>query len=188
MKRLVIDCETSGLEPMRHQILTIGMVFADVTPKKLDVLDERHLFVKHDKYRISKKAMEINKINLEKHHQVAVFPKVVCKKIHSFIGTNSLFSTPILGHNVHFDIGFLNALFNNTESDYPFCSIKEDTRYLWEDLKRKRIVNPFLNSKLGTLANHFNIDYGDAHDALVDCHITAKVYQKILGLNGNANE
>ena len=182
MKKLVIDTETSGLRPFHHQILTVGMVLADITPKRVKVLDERHLFVKHEEYQLSKTAMRINGIDLEEHHQIGVFPKIACKRIDNFLLEHDLFDTPTLGHNVHFDINFLNAMFEEEKKKYPFCCQKEDTRYIWEGLKRKGLINPVKNAKLGTLAEHFDIDYSDAHDALADCYITAKVYQKLLPL------
>jgi DNA polymerase III epsilon subunit-like protein len=183
MKRVVIDCETTGLWPNHHQILTLGMVFADITPNKITVHDERHFLIRHEEYNISKTAMRINKINLEEHHLNAIVPKLFCKRFDEFMLDNELFDIPILGHNVHFDINFLNAFFLKENHTINLCPNKDDTRYIWQRLKRKGIINPNLNGRLQTIANFFNIDYSGAHDALCDCHITAKVYQKLLPLS-----
>lgn len=183
MKRLVIDSETGGLWPSKHSLLTIGMLLIDVKQNKLNFLDNEHIFIKHSEYSVSKTAMRINKIDLFEHHKKGVFPSVACKKINSFLDKHLLYNVPVVGHNVSFDIGFINSLFNSECFDYPFHKEKEDTMHLWNQLKKKGVVSPFYNSKLGTIAKHFEIDYSKAHDALADCHITAKVYHKILSMN-----
>ena len=182
MKRLVIDTETSGLRPDSHQVLTIGMSLIDVSPSKLRFVDERHLFVKHEEYNLSKTAMRINGININKHHKIGIFPKKACKQVNQFLDIHSLSEVPIVGHCVHFDKNFLKVMFENEGKELPFHHEKEDTRYIWEGLKRKGLINPYKNAKLGTIAEHFGIDYSKAHDALADCKITAKCYHKMLPL------
>ncbi|MAG40143.1 hypothetical protein CMI41_04210 [Candidatus Pacearchaeota archaeon] len=182
MKRLVIDTETSGLHPDQHQVLTIGMSLIDVSPSKLQFVDDRHLFVKHDEYNLSKTAMKINRININEHHKQGMLPKVACKKVNQFLDVHSLTAIPILGHCVHFDKNFLRVMFEDEGLELPFSEEKEDTRYIWERLKKRGLVNPFKNAKLGTIAEHFGVDYSKAHNALDDCKITAKVYHKMLPL------
>lgn len=180
MKRLVIDVETTGLQTYVHQVLTVGMVLIDVTPFDLQFVDEAHLYVKYDEYTVSHMAMAINKINLKEHHKIGISSSKACDKMHEFVDKNILYETPVLGHNVNFDIRFLNALFDGERMKYPFCDRKEDTRYMWQDFKKQGLVSPFVNAKLGTIASHFDIDYSKAHDALGDCKITAEVYQRLL--------
>ena len=43
----------------------------------------------------------------------------------------------------------------------------------------RNILKGLPNYKLGTLANHFNIDYSGAHRSLRDCEITLDVYNNI---------
>ena len=180
MKRLVIDTETTGLRPDSHQVLTIGMSLINVTPSKLKFVDDRHLFVKHDEYNLSKTAMRITGININDHHKIGIFPKKACKRVNQFLDLHSLNDIPIVGHCVHFDQNFLRVMFEDEGLELPFSKQKEDTRYIWENLKRQGLINPFKNAKLGTIAEHFGIDYSQAHDALADCKITAKVYHKML--------
>lgn len=183
MKRLFIDTETTGLSPTKHQVLTLGMVIAQIKDNKINLLDEKHLFIKHKKYNINPFAMRVNKINILEHNKIGLTPKSACKKINSFLENNSLFNTPIVGHNVSFDINFLNSLFSTECLDYPFHIQKEDTRLMWNNLKKQGLINPLYNSKLKTIAEHFQIDYSKAHNALSDCHITAQVYHRLMNLN-----
>lgn len=182
MKRLVIDTETGGLRPREHSLLTIGMVLVDFTPKRIEFIDEKHIFLKHEVYHVGRTAMRINGINLEEHHAKGVLPKFAFKEMDAFMGTHDLFNTMILGHNVHFDINFLKVFFDSLGEDFLFSKDKEDTRYMWERLRRQGLVHPFKDAKLGTIANHFGIDYSGAHDAINDCKITAQVYRGMLGM------
>jgi len=180
MERLVIDTETGGLRPYEHSLLTVGMVFVDVTPNKVSFLDEKHILIKHDEYNVGKTALRINGINLIEHDKTAIYPDKAIGEINAFVKKHWLHETPILGHNVHFDVSFLNAMCEQWRQKYPFCRTRDDTRYIWEGLKREGLVNPFKNSKLGTLAEHFGVDYSGAHDALADCKITAKCFHEMM--------
>ena len=75
------------------------------------------------------------------------------------VDKNILYDTPVLGHNIGFDIRFLNAMFDIDKKRYPFCSQKEDTMYIWRKFKKDGLISPFSNAKLGTIANYFDIDY-----------------------------
>ena len=60
----------------------------------------------------------------------------------------------------------------------------EDTMWMWRNLQKNNLV-PCGRSNLQTVANHFQIDYSKAHDALADCHITAKVYHELINITHN---
>ena len=181
MKRLVIDIETTGLSPKFHKTLTVGLLLIDVEIDFLDILDSNHIFIKHKNYNSSKEAMAVNKINLKKHELHAVLPKKACNQINRFIEKNVLHEIPLVGHNITFDKGFLNALFNQGETFHKFYHKHEDTMWMWRSLQRKNLV-PYKGSNLQNVANHLGIDYTKAHNALADCEITAKVYHKLLSL------
>ena len=180
MRRLVIDTETTGLSPNIHKTLTVGMLLIDVEQDFLDILDSSHLLIKHDEWVIDPAALKVNKINIEEHSKRAIYPNLACKQINNFIETNELANTPLLGHNVSFDRGFLRELFHQGKSIPKFHPSQIDTMHLWNDLKRKGQIPWNTRSNLQTLADYFKIDYAGAHDALADCHITARVYQNLL--------
>jgi len=181
MKRLVIDTETTGLSPRLHKTLTIGLLLIDVEKNFLNSLDSNHIFVKHYNYNPTKKAMTINKINLEKHNLHAIPPKKACNQINRFIEKNVLDKIPLVGHNITFDKRFLNALFNQGETSHKFYHKHEDTMWMWRNLQRKNLV-PYGKGTLQNVANFFKINYTKAHDAIADCKITAQVYHKLLGI------
>ncbi len=179
MKRLVIDTETTGLSPRFNKTLTVGLLLIDVEKTHLNILDENHIFIKHDSYNSSKAAMSVNKINLIQHNQIAIPPCKACNQINTFIEKNTLHEVPLIGHNIIFDKGFLNALFDQGDALSKFHHEHEDTMWIRRNLQKENKV-PIGRSNLGTVANHFGIDYEKAHDALADCKITAQIYHEMM--------
>ena len=182
MKRLVIDTETTGLSPRFNKTLTVGMLLVDVEENYLDILDKNHIFIKHDRYNANSSALKVNGINLKEHNKIAIEPQKACLQINSFIDKNSILQTPLVGHNISFDRGFISALFDQGEQNSTLHHQHEDTRWIWKRLQNQGKIPFELRAKLGTIAEYFDIDYTKAHDALADCHITAKVYQKMLSI------
>lgn len=72
------------------------------------------------------------------------------------------------------------ALFDQGEQNHKFHHETEDTMFIWRKLQNQGKIPSQMDSKLGTVAGHFGIDYEKAHDALADCHITAQVYHNLL--------
>lgn len=182
MKRLVIDTETTGLSHRFNKTLTVGMLLVDVEKEHLDILDSNHIFIKHSGRNISAGAMKVNGINIEEHNEVAIEEDEACEEINEFIDKNKLHDTTLIGHNFHFDRGFLGALFGRAGKESLLHDSHEDTMYIWRGLKKQGIIPFDLRSNLGTIAEYFDIDYRKAHDALADCKITAEVYHKMLKL------
>ena len=132
MKRLVIDTETGGLFPREHSLLTIGMVLADFKPRRIKFTHQKHILIKHPEYFVTRSALKINGIDLEQHHKAGVVPKLAHKQMTEFIDEHSLHDMTLLGHNVHFDINFLDAFCAEHALKFPLSREKEDTRYMWE--------------------------------------------------------
>ena len=182
MNHLVIDTETTGLSPRFNKTLTVGLLLADIKKTHVEILDQSHIFIKHNRYNANAQALWVNKIDLKQHDIHAVPPCTACNQINTFIEDNSLQETPLLGHNIAFDKGFLSSLFDQGETLSKFHHESFDTMHTWRSLRREGVVPSDLKATLGTIANFFDIDYTKAHDALADCKITAQVYHKMLKL------
>ena len=180
MNHLVIDTETTGLSPRFNKTLTVGMILADINKNHLKILEENHIFIKHDHHNINPQALKINKINIEEHDKMAIPPCQACNQINNFIKENSLEETPLLGHNIAFDKRFLCALFDQGETFSKFHHQSFDTMQIWRGLRREGIVPSNLKASLEAISDFFDIDYTKAHNALDDCKITAQVYHKML--------
>ena len=95
-------------------------------------------------------------------------PQIVLEEFVEFVKDDV-----IIGHNVNFDLGFLQNkckkyLGYNLSNDYI------DTLFL-----ARRLVPNSINHKLGTLAKLFNISYEGAHRGLKDVEITYELYNKL---------
>jgi len=177
-----MDVETTGLSPRFNKTLTVGMLLVDVNSEFLDILDSNHIFIKHENYRADPAALKVNKIDLAEHSKRAVLAPKACRKINDFVEGNGLHKTPLLGHNIGFDKGFLRTLFERENCVPKLHDESIDTMHLWNRLKRTGDVPDSLRSNLQTVADYFKVDYSKAHDALADCHITAQVYHQMLGI------
>lgn len=179
-KLLVCDTETGGLNPEKHSLLTIGMVFVMFKNKRAEIIEELHIPIKHEKYIIEKQAQEVNLIKVEEHDKIALPIGEAKKKIHEFMTKHKLFDTIICGQNIGFDIGFLKQLY--TEKEYPFHYHNVDTKAIWCYLKLQEKIPYGLGNSLKEMANYFEIDYSNAHNAIADCKITIQVLEKMLKL------
>ena len=92
------------------------------------------------------------------------------------------YTTLFRSHNLRFDKGFISALFSQGNILPKFYQKSEDTMYIWREHQKNGDIPLGLKSNLKEITNFFRIDYTKAHDALADCHITARVYQQLLKL------
>lgn len=80
--------------------------------------------------------------------------------------------TTLVGHNVNFDLGFINA--EGKPYGIYFDNPREDTLEL-----SQRYVKGLHNYKLGTVVKHFGLFNEHAHRAIHDAIATAKVFIKL---------
>jgi DNA polymerase III alpha subunit (gram-positive type) len=86
-----------------------------------------------------------------------------------------------------FDIRFLRELYRKAEEEFSLNLEVIDTRELWIRLRNRGRVPSHLKGSLRVVAEYFEIDYENAHDALIDCQITAQVFYKILEIMAQIN-
>jgi ribonuclease T len=130
---VVIDVETGGLNSAEHALLEIAAVFLTLNDQKqLVPLETIHFKILPDaRCAIDPKSLKINKINLEEHALTAVTEEVALKKIFGVvrkaIKKNQCLRGILVGHNAHFDLGFLHAAIKrqNIKRDpfHPFSVI-----------------------------------------------------------------
>lgn len=157
---VVIDIETTGLDPLYDDIIEVSAIrYTD------NVMSDQYVSLVKPENPISDFIANLTGVTNEMV-SCADPIETVLPQFLNFIG-----SSPLVGHNIHFDINFiydrsmdiLNKPFSNDFSDTLRLS-----RRLLPDLK---------NHKLTTLADKLNIDTNGMHRAFVDCNITNAVYQ-----------
>ena len=109
---LVIDTETSGLDPTVHSLLSIGLT-------TLTREESLEIFVVEPDINADPRAMAIHGISLDWLTQNGQSPDQVCLSFERFLeGFNE---GPILlaGHNVSFDLSFMRRLYRVARRPWP---------------------------------------------------------------------
>ena len=180
-KILFIDTETGGLNPEEHSLLSIALVVW----QDLKILDSIELFINDGVLNVTEQAIEINKIDIEKHKSNSITPADAINKIKEFLQTHftGLDSSKITlaGHNVNYDVNFLRYfLSKNNESFSSYFSHRViDTSSILYYL--------FLSGKLEYKAlssneafQLFGIKIEHRHTALGDAVATAELFTKLI--------
>lgn len=103
---VVIDTETTGLDPAKHEVIEFAGIKID--PVTLEVIDTLTFKVKPLHIETAQsKALEVNGYTPEAWAE-AIDPLDAAQKIAKFCAY-----TVIVGHNVRFDFGFIHALFDS---------------------------------------------------------------------------
>lgn len=151
----VIDLETSGLDPWKHDILEIGALKYRNTEK----IDCFHSYVL-PKNPIPREATKINGIDIFTVLKAPSFSQLQDKFL-TFIGDDIL-----LGYNVNFDIRFIQSHSH---------LILENSQYDVLDFIRNASPNE-QSYKLENLRYKYRLS-GKAHSALGDCEATVQLMQ-----------
>lgn len=167
-KTLVIDTETTGLDPEHDELLQLSIIDSEGNT----------LFDSYFKPFASSwdKAQRIHGITPE---TVKNAPKIS----EELIEINSILSQAkkIIGYNVDFDINFLR---NNGIIIYNDIEI-EDVMFIFAEIygDYNEYYNSFTWQKLTTAAEYYGYDWSSqpsgAHNSLSDCYATLYVHNKI---------
>lgn len=124
---LVIDTEASGLDPLYHSILSIGLctLYKQREQNSTLVSDETHsemgleIFVNEVNIKTDPRAMAIHGITLDFLEEKGHSPLDACLSFEKFISIH--FTGPVIlaGHNINFDISFMKRLYRVAERDWP---------------------------------------------------------------------
>ena len=180
MRQIVLDTETTGLEPSQgHRIIEIGCV--ELVNRKLT---GRHYHQYINPMReIDQGAMEVHGISNEFLADKPVFEQVVADFIEFVQGAE------LVIHNAPFDIGFLDSELALLEGRFGKMS---DHTSVIDTLVMARAMHPGQRNSLDALCRRYFVDNSarDLHGALLDSEILADVYllmtggQKTLSLGG----
>lgn len=170
---IVLDTETTGLNPKKDEILSIGAV--RVKNGKVMISESFEIFIK-----------PINDITIQSikiHHitpadlQNAVGIEEALEKLLFFIG-----NLPIVGYYISFDISILNnylkKFIGTTLSNE---SIELSTMYYKR--YKKHSAHEFVDLKFDTIINKLDIPLLGKHDALNDAIMSALIFLKLKNKN-----
>lgn len=175
MRQIVLDTETTGLEPSEgHRIIEIGCV--EVVDRKLTG-NHYHQYLKPDRD-IDEGAIEVHGITNEFLEDKPVFEQVARDFLEFVDGAE------LIIHNAPFDIGFLDhelALLD-AQADSKFGAMSDYCSVL-DTLTLARQMHPGQRNSLDALCKRYDIDntHRELHGALLDSEILADVYLRMTG-------
>lgn len=177
MKILFIDTETGGIDPLENSLLSLGLVCWE----NLKIKDKLEIFISKEKYNVTKKALEINKIDLDELRTKGISEKEAKNKLLNFLKENFEDEKIVLaGHNVNFDISFLKKIFESNDEFNQYFSYRAiDTATIFKFLSLRGDVTAEINS-LDDAIKYYNIKIKKRHGALDDCLATAEIFTKML--------
>lgn len=165
-----LDTETTGLDPRKHELLEIAAV--RTTPDGLTVKGEYERRVVP--LRISDAdpvALNVNGYRPEEWRD-AVPPLQALSELQAFAA-----DAVIVGHNVNFDLSFLDALAHSNNVSNTWYKYKVDTVSLaWPLYVTGKIEKPSLEA----LETYFGYRRQQRHRALVDVRACMFVYGALV--------
>lgn len=158
---VVVDLETSGLDVEGSEIIEIGMlrVVDD------EIIDTFHTLIKPRQV-ISKQIERLTGLNNEVLTREGKQIREVFSDVQNFIGRNIL-----LGHNVSFDVNFLNQVCSNygyAMFENKFC----DTMKMYTKILNGRKAS----KKLLDVAIACKVNVSESHRSLSDCYTIKAVF------------
>jgi DNA polymerase III epsilon subunit-like protein len=187
-----IDFETTGRRPGYHEIIQVAIVPLNEHLLPHPDVPQLYLNMRPDfPERCEAGATRTHGINIDLLCQHA--PKqeraidILCEWVTSLQLPQNKVIVP-LAHNWAFESSFLKGWLGPDLVDQIFHSHGRDSMLLAAALNDRAFFlgEPIVFPRLGLvpLCRQLDIEYTNAHDALADCHATAKVYRRLLELYG----
>ncbi len=167
-----LDCETTGLNPKKDEILSIGAVH--IKQNRVLMRKTLNIFVKPSK-NVTKESIKIHHIrpvDLEN----ALEPKEAISKLLKFIGNR-----PIVGYYIKFDI----AIISKYTKQYIGISLPNhqvEVSSMYFKTRKRSSDYEFVDLKFDTIMKELDIPELGKHDALNDAIMTSMIFLKLRDL------
>ncbi|MFK5881506.1 MAG: 3'-5' exonuclease [Sulfurospirillum sp.] len=169
---IVYDTETTGLNPKKDEILSIGAV--KVKDNKILTSQKFELFIK-PKREINEESIKIHYIrNIDL--QNGSEPKEALKRFLHFIGNRTL-----VGYYLEFDVKMINRYL------LPYLGIKLPNKkieisQIYHKKKRRSIPDGRIDLRFDSIMDDLDLPIFGKHDALSDAIMTAMMYIKLQNI------
>lgn len=161
----VVDLETTGFSPVSDTIIEIGAISV-----RDGVVVERYSQLINPCRPIHYKIQSITGIT---NDMVKDMPTIEEPLLHLY---DMMRNYPVVGHNVRFDMRFLQAKGEELGIDFSLGG----TRYGVDTLSLSRsVLKGEPSHKLVAVANYFGVANENAHRALDDCEMTLAILDKL---------
>lgn len=182
-----LDTETTGINPIDNQILTIGYVIE----QNGRIIKQRLLNLKYMGGAFSRKALEVNGIDLKAHNEQALHPTDALFELSADL--KSYYPKKIVAHNASFDKSFIDVAFRKwAVYDEAFivrsnwlCTMQLASWLVHEGVLRTDRSKANLDAVLRAVG--FDDRGSDAHGALSDALLSREAYHRMKHLAGWAS-
>lgn len=171
MRQIVLDTETTGLEPhLGHKIIEIGCV--ELVDRALTG-NQFHQYLQPDR-EIDDAAMDVHGITNEFLEDKPRFGDIAQDFIDYVSGAE------LIIHNAPFDVGFINTELSQLDGEWgkllDYCTITDS-------LVMAKKMHPGQRNSLDALCKRYDIDnsHRELHGALLDAEILSDVYRALTG-------
>ena len=168
MREIVLDTETTGLDPLRgDRLVEVGCV---ELYNRMPTGQSFHRYMNPERD-VPAEAFAVHGLSTEFLASKPLFAEVV-EELLAFIG-----DAPLVIHNASFDISFINAELDRIKRP----SIPRDR--LVDTLLLARRKHPGVSNRLDDLCSRYAIDNSrrTKHGALLDAELLAEVYIDLIG-------
>jgi DNA polymerase III alpha subunit (gram-positive type) len=186
---IVLDTETGGLKSDKNPITQVGL--SVIEPIHFDEISSFNTFVQpYDDLIIEQAALDASRVTMKQINDgvdVTVLIKKLIAVFKEATGKGRI-SKPILcGHNLGFDLRFLNYLFSSRNQDlYEYIdTFHYDTQRLFSHLEAQQKGADKLKYNLTNLSERYGIQLSSAHGAMADVKATKQLL--IIYLNKSRN-
>jgi DNA polymerase III epsilon subunit-like protein len=182
----VIDVETTGLNPDKHEIIEICFLPLDESLSFIKKPVPFNIKIKPEK-EIDFEAFNINTIDYDDLMNTGIDK---WKAVDLFIDWFDLLRLPPnkrllpIAHNWFFDASFIKQWLGSPTFDSYIDSRARDTLMMCQFINDSHSMRhdnvPFPKQTLAYVASQLDIEHTRAHNALDDCVVTAKIYKQLL--------
>lgn len=169
---ICLDCETSGLNPKKDEILSIGAVH--IRNNKILMRKTFNIYLKPSSH--------INATSIKIHHirpmdlENGIDPKDGILQLLDFIG-----SRPIVGYYIKFDVDIISKYTKKLIGiKLPNETIEVSSMYY--KTRKKTSDYEFIDLKFDTILKNLDIPALGKHDALNDAIMTSMMFLKLKDL------
>ena len=168
MRKIVLDTETTGLDPIKDRIIEIGCV---ELINDLPSGNNFHRYFNAENAKISEQSQNIHGLSNNFLKQFSPIEDEI-DDILDFISDSQ-----IIIHNVSFDLSMINSLLKRLHLN----TISENQCFCTLEFARKKFPGSKVN--LNALCRKFgiNLESREKHGALIDSFLLAQVYIELIG-------
>lgn len=177
---VALDCETTGLNVRRDEIVSIGAV--RIVGNRIMTSERLELLVRPERG-VSAESVRIHRLRERDVAQGLPIDEALKQLMH-FIG-----SRPLVGYYLEFDLAMLNrALFPMLGMGLPQPQIEVSALYYEHKFRQlppyQQQGNVSIDLSFATMMADLGLPLRDAHDAINDAVMTAMAFLKLRALRG----